>query len=88
VESQTQTDISGGTCIFGWGYFTDTEIRKAKTKEVAYRMTDGRGLYAQVVWKSCDKAEIGHCSRLFHLVQEEQPGFLVKTLLDFLPAES
>jgi len=24
---------------------TDTEIRKAKTKEVAYRMTDGRGLY-------------------------------------------
>jgi pimeloyl-ACP methyl ester carboxylesterase len=23
-----------------------------------------------------------------HLVQEEQPGFLVKALLDFLPAES
>jgi integrase len=27
---------------------TDTEIRKAKTKEVAYRMTDGRGLYLTV----------------------------------------
>jgi hypothetical protein len=29
-----------------WGILlTDTEIRKAKTKEVAYSMTDGRGLH-------------------------------------------
>jgi len=34
--------------LIGGILLTDTEIRKAKTKEVAYRMTDGRGLYLSV----------------------------------------
>jgi hypothetical protein len=34
--------------LIGGILLTDTEIRKAKTKEVAHRMTDGRGLYLSV----------------------------------------